>query len=337
MINVAVIGFGCMGITHALNILRNPKLQLRAIITRHVDEVPSRLNEQLGNFSVGDIDVDAILKIPRHATLRDCLAHEKIDAVHICVHTDLHYAIAKEAMENGLHVLLEKPLSLDVEEGRSLIQLARERDVKFMVAHVVRFMPVYLKLKEWIDTQEFGRLQFIALTRHSGLPTWGQWKEKCNAFGSSGGALFDLLIHDIDFLNYALGAPNEIQSVCYPGKLSNHDYVSADWQYDYIKARIEGGNTFHADFPFHAGFRARFEKASVVYSSVNGSVIQVCTNDATHRIITGDPNDGFYNEIDYFASCVKNNTIVTACLPQSSLESIELCYQHIASNKVSVS
>jgi predicted dehydrogenase len=197
-------------------------------------------------------------------------------------------------------------------------------------------MPAYLKLKEWIDTQELGQLQFITLTRHSGLPTWGQWKEKRDDFGSSGGALFDLLIHDIDFLNYALGSPNEIQADCYPGELSNHDYVSADWKYDNVKARIEGGNTFHSNFPFHAGFRARFEKASVVYSSGNGSLIQVCTNDSTHRIVTGDPNDGYYNEIDYFASCIKNNTKLTACLPQSSLESIELCYQHLANNRVAI-
>lgn len=334
MINVAIIGFGHIGIAHAMNIQRNPKLNLCAIVTRNTDAIPSRLKEQMGNFSIGEIDSMSLLNIPRYVSLQECLTHEKIDAVHICVHTDLHYSIAKEAIENGLHVLLEKPISLDLEEARSLVQIAKDGKIKFMVAHVLRFMPAYLKLKEWIDTNEFGKLEFISLTRHSGTPAWGQWKEKCDNFGSSGGALFDLLIHDIDFLNYALGIPKEIHAVCYPGQLSNYDYVSADWHYDTVKARIEGGNLFHSGFPFHAGFRAKFENASVVYSSINGSGIQVCTNDSTHRIVTGDPNDGFYNEIDYFASCIKNNTNVTACLPESSVEAIELCYKHMTSHKI---
>lgn len=336
MINVAIVGFGFMGLTHALNVQRNFKLNLRAIVTKNVEDVPSKLSEQTGNFSIGSIDADAILKIPRYTMLKDCLQQEKIDAVHICVHTDLHFAMAKEAIEAGLHVLVEKPLTLSIDEGRALIELATNHKVKLMVAHVVRFMPAYKKLKEWIDSGEYGKLQFIALSRFTGLPTWGQWKEKREKFGSSGGALFDLVIHDIDFLNYALGTPNKIESVCYPGELSKQDYVSADWYYDKVKARVEGGNIFHSGFPFQAGYRARFEQASVVHSSANPTIIQVATSESTKSITVGDPNEGFYNEIDYFASCIDTNTEPTLCLPQSSLETIELCYKHLVKKQANL-
>lgn len=141
MINIAVIGFGFMGITHALNIQRNKKLNLRAIITRDIECIPSKLNEQIGNFKSGEIDIEAIKKVPRYRCLRECLKHEKIDAVQICVHTDLHYEIACEAIENGLHVFLEKPICLRLEEGRLLIRFAEQQRVKLMVGHVVRFMP----------------------------------------------------------------------------------------------------------------------------------------------------------------------------------------------------
>jgi len=329
MINVAVIGFGFMGITHAVNIQRNKKLNLRAIVTRDMKGISAKLNQQVGNFSSGEVDANAIVQVPTYRSLRECLKHEEIDAVHICVHTDLHYEMAKEAIENGLHVFLEKPISLRIEEGRLLIAFARQQKVKFMVGHVVRFMPAYQKLKEWIDHKEFQALRFISLTRFTGLPTWGQWKEKQEAFGSSGGALFDLVVHDIDFLNYVLGEPEKIEANCYPGSLSMHDYISARWHYRDIAAKIEGGNLFHSTFPFQAGYMARFETASVVYSSINPEFIQVCTNEKVSQVSAGDASEGFYNEIDYFASCIEHDTEPLACTPESSLKTIQLCYCHL--------
>jgi predicted dehydrogenase len=329
MINIAVIGFGFMGITHALNIQKNKKFNLRAIITRDVTGISSRLHRQIGNFSIGEIDTQAILQVPVYKSLRECLKNEKIDAVQISVHTDLHYEMAAEAIENGLHVFLEKPITLRLEEGRLLIAFAKQKKVKLMVGHVVRFMPAYRKLKDWIDQKEFGALKFISLTRFSGLPSWGQWKEKQQQFGSSGGALFDLLIHDVDFLNYALGSPDKIESVCYPGSLSMYDYVIAHWSYKDIKAKIEGGNTFHSTFPFQAGYMARFEDASVMYSSQVPQFIQVCTDEKVSQIYTGAANDGFYNEIDYFADCITSDSETLACTPESSLDTIRLCYSHI--------
>lgn len=329
MINVAVIGFGFMGITHALNIQRNNKLKLQAIITRNIDGIASKLKEKIGNFSSGEIDAEAILQVPAYTTLRECLKFEKIDAVQICVHSNLHFEIAREAMEYGLHVFLEKPMCIRLEEGRSLINYAREQKLKLMVGHVVRFMPAYKKLKEWIETKEFGALKLISLTRFTGLASWGEWKEKRKNFGSSGGALFDLVIHDIDFLNYTLGAPVKINAVCHPGELSMHDYVAAHWHYGDVDAKIEGGNIFHSGFPFQAAYMARFEKASVFYSSLTPEFIQVCTDTHVSRVHAGDANQGFYDEIDYFASCILNDTEPGMCMPESSLQTIQLCYDHI--------
>lgn len=329
MINVAIIGFGFMGITHANNILKNKKLNLCAIVTRNEGGIQAKLSELKGNFSNGDIDFSAILSLPVYKTLRECIRHVEIDAVHICVHTDLHYEIATEAIQNGLHVFLEKPMTLRREEGKLMIAFARQREVKLMVGHVVRFMPAYQKLKEWIDTKAFGELKFISLTRFSGLPSWGQWREKQDDFGSSGGALFDLVIHDIDFLNYAMGCPDKIESVNYPGSLSMHDYVVASWRYKYVTAKIEGGNTFHASFPFQAGYMARFENASVMYTSLLPTAIQVCTDTDITRVSAGNANDGFYNEIDYFADCIEGGKDPLRCMPESSLQTIELCYRHI--------
>ncbi len=157
---------------------------------------------------------------------------------------------------------------------------------------------------------------------------WGQWVQKQSSFGSSGGALFDLLIHDIDYLNFVFGKPDKIKSKYLPGKLSEHDYISAWWEYQDFMVKVEGGNTFHSNFPFQAGFMAEFDKASVLYSTNDPDFIQVSNHSEIKRIKL-DEEDGFYNEIDYFKKCLMTNSKPDDCSPESALESIELCYQHL--------
>lgn len=331
MKKVAVIGFGFMGITHAHNILRNENLELVAIIDKNKDAIEKGLHSGEGNFSTGTIDPEKINKIHNYTTLDACIQSEQLDAVHICVHTDLHYEIAKKALDRGLHVLVEKPFCLNTGQGEELIALAKEKGLVLMVAHVARFMPAYQKLKEWIDKEEYGKLKFLSLSRFSGVPLWGQWKEKQADFGASGGALFDLVIHDIDFVLHALGKPEKINSYCLPGKLSGHDYINATWEYPDkdMKVKIEGGNIFHSFFPFQAGYIAQFEQASICYSTFWPDSIIISDNQDTAETQLGDIGEGYYNEIAYFAKCMENGLQPLECLPESSLEAIKVCYRHI--------
>jgi len=192
-----------------------------------------------------------------YANFNDCLNKEQLDACVISVHTDLHYEFAKIVMEAGLHVFLEKPFCLDVGEGEELIRMKNKYGLLLMVGQVVRFMPAYLKLKEWIDSGELGNLKFLSFYRFSGVPGWGQWKEKQACFGSSGGALFDLVIHDIDFAQSMFGLPDHLDSFQLPGRLSNHDYINAVWEYkdQGFRIKIEGGNLFHSVYPLMRDFR----------------------------------------------------------------------------------
>lgn len=331
MKKTAIIGFGFMGMTHALNILKSESLELTAIIDKDLDGIDEKLQSESGNFSSGKIDPDLISGIRKFKSLGECLEREKLDVIYVCVHTDLHHAIAREALKNGLHVFLEKPMTLDVEKGAELIRLAKDKNLILMVGHVLRFMPPYIKLKQWIDSREFGDLKFLTLSRFSGVPAWGQWKEKQKAFGSTGGALFDLLIHDIDFAQYILGLPDEVESYYLPGALSEHDYINARWNYMQrdLHVIVEGGDTFHSGFPFYAGYSARFDKASVLYTTFRPDVIQVAGDTEVKEVDAGDADMGFYNETEYFAQCVKNREAPDRCSPESALQTIELCYQHL--------
>lgn len=331
MTKVAILGFGFMGMTHAESILKNSEFDLVAIIDKNPKAVEEKLLSQTGNFGIGDIKQDRLEKIKRYSNLDDCLEFEELDAVFICVHTDLHYEMTRKVLLHGKHVFLEKPICLDMHQAEELIRLAREKDKILMVGHVVRFMPPYQKLKEWIDTKKFGELKFLSLSRFSGVPAWGEWMERRTSYGSSGGALFDLLIHDIDFVNYILGLPGSIKCDYLPGLLSKHDYISAIWSYlnKGLKVRIEGGNIFHANFPFQAGYIAQFEQASVQYSSTKGDVIQIATDSNLEETHTCQAGDGFYNEVAYFGQSIHQNRPPVECMPESSLQTIRLCYDHI--------
>jgi predicted dehydrogenase len=316
--------------THALNILKNKDLILVAIVDPDISLIEKNIDAKGGNFSTGNIDKKDLASIHKYSSLDECLNSEDLDAISICVHTNLHYELTRKALLHGKHVFLEKPFCLDIKEGEELISLAENKKKILMVGHVVRFMPPYQKLKQWIDSKEFGELKFLSLSRFTGLPAWGQWKEK-HVKGTSGGALFDLVIHDIDFAGYVLGLPSEIKCSYLPGEFSKHDYISAMWSYKNknVHVKIEGGLTFHSNFPFQAGYMAQFEKASVLYTSLKGEVIVIADDQSVKEVPAGDAGSGYYNEIAYFTECMINNSQPAECMPASSLQSIQLCYNHL--------
>ena len=81
----------------------------------------------------------------------EMLANEKIDILDICLPTYLHADFAVKAMEKGINVITEKPISLKEEDVERVYSTAEKNNVKFMVAQVLRFWPEYLILKEIYD------------------------------------------------------------------------------------------------------------------------------------------------------------------------------------------
>jgi predicted dehydrogenase len=329
MIKAAVIGFGFMGRTHAMNILKNKDLDLKAIADTNRELFTKDNNQITGNIQTGNLNSNQTDNINKYSGLDECLSSEDLDAVFICVHTGLHYEMTMKALEAGKNVFLEKPFCLDVLQAGEMITMAKQKGKILMVGHVVRFMQPYNILKQWVDSGNFGELEFLHLTRFCGLPRWGEWKEK-KVTDNSGGALFDLLVHDIDYANYVLGIPEEIKCSYFPGRMSKYDYINALWSYkNNLKVRVEGGNTFHSNFPFQAGYMAKFEKASILYNSMKGNIIQVADDTGISEMPLDETADGYYDETAYFADCLKANKPTERCLPESSLESIKLCYKHI--------
>lgn len=147
--NVAVIGCGHWG----KNLVRN-FAELGALHTI-CDSSP----ETLGRFDNLYPDVS------RETDFEQMLAQKEINGVVISTPAVHHYAMAKQALLAGKDVLVEKPLSLTVEEGEELVRLAAEKGSILMVGHVLEYHPGIVKLKQLVDSGKLGKLDYIYSSR----------------------------------------------------------------------------------------------------------------------------------------------------------------------------
>jgi UDP-2-acetamido-3-amino-2,3-dideoxy-glucuronate N-acetyltransferase len=98
-------------------------------------------------------------------SFEDFLKKEDIKGVVISTPAALHYKMVKESLLNKKDVFVEKPLSLNVEEGKELVEIAEEQDNILMVGHILQYHPAILKLKDLIKKGELGKIQYIYSNR----------------------------------------------------------------------------------------------------------------------------------------------------------------------------
>lgn len=147
--NIAVIGCGYWG----QNLIRN-FAELGALHTI-CDSNPEALNrpEQL------------YPNINKETKFERVLASRDIRGVIISTPAVLHHSMAKQALEAGKDVFVEKPLSLKVEEGEELVRLAEENGRVLMVGHLLEYHPAIVRLKELVDSGELGKINYIYSSR----------------------------------------------------------------------------------------------------------------------------------------------------------------------------
>jgi predicted dehydrogenase len=109
----------------------------------------------------------------------------KIDAAVIAVPTPYHYLVAKPLLQNGIHCLVEKPFTLNVEEAEELIETAKTGNLVLQVGHVERFNPAVIAASPFINNPKF-----IEVSR------LGPYDPRTNYIG----VVLDLMIHDLDIL-----------------------------------------------------------------------------------------------------------------------------------------
>ncbi len=134
---------------------------------------------------------DTFVNIQTTTDYKNILSDPRIDAVCVASPTNTHFSIAKEALTHNKHVLCEKPLALTTQECAQIQALAADRQKILMVGHVFLFNAGIVRLKEYIQSGELGRVYYAYSTRTN----LGPFRYDVNA-------LWDLAPHDIYILNY---------------------------------------------------------------------------------------------------------------------------------------
>jgi len=195
MLRVGLLGSGFMGEVHAEAWRHAGSAKVVAI-----GGIPIERAERLA----GIFGADAT------ASLDEVVARRDVEAVDICLPTPMHEEFAVKALQSGKHVLCEKPLTLSLDSADRIFEAAAGSGKVFMVAQVVRFWPQYRAARDLVNAGAVGRLLSARLSRTSAPPSWAKWFEDPH---KSGGALFDLGIHDLDYAVWLLGRPGRVHAV----------------------------------------------------------------------------------------------------------------------------
>lgn len=187
-VNTALVGYGYWGPNLARNLARLPMSCLAAIC----DQDAARL------AGVSQL-------YPNARPVRDfqaLLGDSTIDAVVIATPAHTHYALVKEALLAGKHVLVEKPLAMKVAEGEDLVAVAARAHKVLMVGHTFEYNPAVHKIRELIKTGQVGEVYYIYSTRVN----LGRVQSDLNV-------LWSIAPHDISILLYLLEAmPLEVSA-----------------------------------------------------------------------------------------------------------------------------
>jgi len=182
-LNVGVVGCGRMGAFHVRNLLQLDCARLVAVADP--DEAARR--RAVGGMS-----------IPEYGDWRAMIECEsgELDAITVACNSERHAEVALEALDAGLHVLVEKPIATTVPDALRMRSAAMEADRKLMVGHIERFNPAVAKLRELVAEGRLGSVYRAQATRVGPLPARIQ----------DAGVAIDLATHDLDILQHVLGA-----------------------------------------------------------------------------------------------------------------------------------
>lgn len=204
-IKIGVIGVGNMGQHHTrvLSLLKDVELVGVADI-----------NVERG------IDIASKYRVRFFEDYRDLLPH--VEAVCVAVPTKGHYAVGMACLQEGVHVLIEKPIAASIAEAESLVNAAADSQSILQVGHIERFNPAFQELSKVLKTEDL-----LALEAHRMSP----YSQRANDVS----VVLDLMIHDIDLLLDLTAAP-VVNLTASGSRASNSGYL------DYVTATLGFAN-----------------------------------------------------------------------------------------------
>ena len=178
-LRIAVIGVGHLGEYHVQKYKGIPGVELVGVVDVDADRV-TEIAQRYDTKAYGD-----------H---RDIL--DRVDAVSLAVTTEMHFEVAKDILQKGIHMLIEKPITYDLREADTLISMARQRDLVLQVGLIERFNPAIVKMERMLNNPVFIESHRMNLFTKRGLDV---------------DVVLDLMIHDLDIILHIV--PSEVKEI----------------------------------------------------------------------------------------------------------------------------
>lgn len=256
-LRMGIIGIGNMGSEHCRTILsgRTPDIVLSAVADLREERrkwAHNCLPDKVSVFESGE----------------DLIRSGSCDAVLIATPHPQHASLAIPAMRQGLHVLCEKPMAIDVITAREMVRAAREEAGTFALMFNQRTNCVYRRLKELLDSGEMGAIKRIVwcvtdwyrTQRYYDSSNWrGTW------LGEGGGILMNQCPHQLDLLQWLFGMPVRVRAFCREGMW--HDIETEDEVTAYLEFQNGASGVFIAstgDMPGVNRLEVTLEQGRVV-------------------------------------------------------------------------
>ncbi len=232
------------------------------------------------------------------------------DAVAIATPAHTHYAIAKDAMDAGCDVFIEKPMTLDPDESEALVKLGQEKGKIVMVGHLLLYQPAIAYIKDALERKDIGKVY----TMHQRRSKQGRARAVENVLWSFG-------VHDVAVLLYLSGqAPSEVSAVGHCGLQSS---VEDD---TYLHLSFPDGSKAHLHnswlWPIvERGLIIVGEKGMIVYDEIAQNVKLVKKTidadlqnvDEGEEVVFEGSGQPLRLELDHFVDCCKTRNSPKSC------------------------
>lgn len=308
---VAILGAGFMGSTHARAFKKVNGVEIAAIYA-HSDRRAAPLADELG--TVWTDSVDRILQ------------DDTIDAIDNCLPTPEHRPLTEAALAAGKHVLLEKPIALNDADAAALVAAGEGSGQIFMMAHVLRFWPEYVELQKRAADGSLGELRSGLAYRRQPFPAWSELFARSDL---TGGAVIDMMIHDIDTLNWIFGTPVSVTANGIRNPRSGGwDQAQILIDYGATSAVVDGGMMMPDSYPFTSTLQVLGSNGFAEYDfRAGGRSVEEAggTNELVLYPAEGDParieveqKDPYLAEIEYFVGCIRTGEAATRATPAAA-------------------
>jgi len=325
MVNVGIVGLGFMAATHIKAYRQVPGARLVALCNpsgRHLD----------GDFTgvAGNVGDNAPVKLDPgsfkpYRDLAAMLADPDIQLIDICAPTVSHPDLTIAALKAGKHVLCEKPLARTSVLARQIADAAANAKTFFMPAMCVRFLPDWLWVKKAIDDRRYGRVLGARFRRVAEPPGWGHGHFFDGA--KSGGALLDLHVHDVDFVQFCFGRPRAVYATGYSKFSGCIDHVVAQYHVaSGVPVHAEGSWAMTPGFGFNMSYTVNFEKATADYDLARGAdALKIFEQGQPPHVVKNDGPDGYAGEITHLIEAIETGKPPTVVTAQDGVSAVEIC------------